>query len=281
MYTVGLSSCGKIISDELFAAYRAAGIGAMEVIVSTDVNKEPDWNALAAMAAKHGVTLWSCHLPFSERVRIDDAAFAEETAARYAQLIRRASAVGIKTFVVHPSSEPIAEEDRTAHLCCAKKHLAALAELAAECGAQLAVEDLPRTCLGRDSADMEQLLAAHPALRVCFDTNHLLAEDPIAFIRAMGSRIVTTHISDYDFYDERHWLPGEGKLDWTAILQALQSVGYSGPWLYEVGFVRPASLEEPARNLICEDFAHNAREIFALQKPTPCAVAKKDLHRWR
>lgn len=277
MFRVGLSTCGKVIADELFAAYRAAGIDAMEVIVAAPAADALDWSAVADMAARHAVQLWTYHLPFSECVRIDTAAHAADTAALHTRLIRKAAAVGVKNFVIHPSSEPIAEADRPAHMCRAKEQLAALAEVAGECGARLAVEDLPRTCLGRDSADMEELLSAHPALQVCFDTNHLLQEDPVAFIRAMGSRIITTHISDYDFRDERHWLPGEGQLDWAAILRALEEVGYNGPWLYEVGFKRPASLAEPARPLTCEDFVRNAHEIFAGQRPTPVAAAKKDL----
>ena len=280
MYTVGLSTCGrKPISDEQFAAYRTAGIGAVEITVPVEDFDALQWDSIAEMAARQGVELWSCHLPFNEKVRIDAQEYAEESAAWYARIIRKAAAAGVKTFVIHPSSEPIADEDRPAHMACAKKHLAALAEVTGEYGAQLAVEDLPRTCLGRNAAEMEELLSAHPALRVCFDTNHLLGEDPAAFIRAMGARIVTTHISDYDFHDERHWLPGEGRLDWAAVLQALQAVGYTGPWLYEVSFARPATLE-PACALTCEDFARNAAEIFARQKPTPRAVAKTDLPRW-
>ena len=280
MCTVGLSTCGrKPISDELFAAYRAAGIGAAEITVPVADFDALQWDAIAAMTARQGVELWSCHLPFDEKVRIDAAEYAQETAAWYARIIRKAAAAGVRTFVIHPSSEPIADAERPAHIRCAKKHLAELAEVACGCGAQLAVEDLPRTCLGRNAAEMEDLLGAHPALRVCFDTNHLLGEDPAAFIRAMGPRIVTTHISDYDLRDERHWLPGEGKLDWDAVWQALQAVGYTGPWLYEVSFARPASLE-PAPALTCADFACNAAEIFAGKKPTPRAAAKPDLPGW-
>ena len=275
MYTVGLSTCGrKPISDALFAAYRAAGIGAVEITVPVAEFDALQWDVIAETAARQGVKLWSCHLPFNEKVRIDAAEYAEETAAWYARLIRKAACAGVRTFVVHPSSEPIADADRPAHMRCAQKYLAILAEVAGECGAQLAVEDLPRTCLGRNAAEMEELRSAHPALRVCVDTNHLLGEDPAAFVRTMGPRIITTHISDYDFRDERHWLPGEGGLDWSSLLQALQEVGYRGPWLYEVSFARPGTLED-APALTCEDFARNAAEIFAGKKPTPRAVARE------
>ena len=108
---------------------------------------------------------------------------------------------------------------------CAKRTLAALADFAAQFNAVIAVENLPRTCLGRDSKDILELLSAHDALRVCYDTNHLLGEDAVRFIEAVGDKIITTHVSDYDFLNERHWLPGEGKVNWQEILPAAENGG--------------------------------------------------------
>ena len=137
-----------------------------------------------------------------------------------------------------------------------------LADVAAENGAVMAVENLPRTCLGRDSSDMLQLLEADDRLRVCFDTNHLLRETHADFVKAVGERIVTTHISDYDFVDEKHWLPGEGKVDWPALAKLLKNADYQGVWLYELGFRAPRSRPR-SRDLTCADFVRNAREIFS------------------
>lgn len=64
----------------------------------------------------------------------------------------------------------------------AKKSLAFLAEFAGKHGAVIAVEDLPRTCLGRNSSDIKELLSADKRLKVCFDTNHLLGEDNLDFM---------------------------------------------------------------------------------------------------
>ena len=77
----------------------------------------------------------------------------------------------------------------------------------------------------------------------------------------MGDKIITTHISDYDFVDEKHWLPGEGKINWQELYKALLDIGYKGPWLYELGFKAPNTISRE-RDLTCEDFANNAKEIF-------------------
>ena len=49
----------------------------------------------------------------------------------------------------------------------------------------------------------------------------------------LAGRIGNVHISDYDFIDERHELPGNGKNDWPAIIAGLEKLDYDGPFLYE------------------------------------------------
>jgi sugar phosphate isomerase/epimerase len=101
-------------------------------------------------------------------------------------------------------------------------------------GITIAVENLPRTCLGNCSEDILQLLQADPRLKACYDTNHLLTENAIDFIRAVGEKIITVHVSDYDFHNEKHWLPYEGDINWVELVTALEEVGYTGPFMYEV-----------------------------------------------
>lgn len=279
---IGLSTCGKEIDDALFRAYRDAGIPVMEVSGSLEMYKDLDYKQLSDLSRQYGITLWSLHLPFSpfEQIDISRPELSGQTVDYYEALIQKASAIGIRHFIVHPSGEPIQEADRPARLACAKDSLRRLADIAAVYGAVIAVENLPRTCLGRDSSDMLELLSAHPALKACFDTNHLLGEDPVAFIRKVGRHFVTTHVSDYDFLNERHWLPGEGKLDWQSILKALEEVGYHNPWLYEVGFTAPASISRPA-DLTCGDFTRNARELFSGDSLTVTGIPVKGLTGWK
>ena len=266
MFPIGLSSSGKALTRELFAAYRDNGIKMMEICTSWDGYAALDYPLLRSMADEYGITLWSYHLPFN-RVDLSGTTTADYAISYYAELIEKASAIGIDKFIVHPSAEPIDPADRAVRMARSKTRLAQLADIASAHGAVIAVEDLPRTCLGRDSDEMLELLDAHPALRVCFDTNHLLYEDAAHFIHQVGDKIVTTHVSDYDGVDERHWLPGEGSTDWQVLIGALRAVGYRGPWLYEIGFRVPKNRPR-VRELTCEDFARNARELFAGEAPT-------------
>jgi sugar phosphate isomerase/epimerase len=91
---------------------------------------------------------------------------------------------------------------------------------------------------------------------VCFDTNHLLSEDLCEFIEKVGDKIVSTHISDYDFVNERHWLPGEGKIDWQKLINELKKVNYNEMWLYELnmGFLNTINR---SRELTLDDVVKN------------------------
>lgn len=277
---LALSTSGKNITRATFEAYKAAGIAAMEVSEGSISGADAvDFATIKALSDEYGIALWSFHLPFLpfETIDISQPSLADYTVKYFCSLIDKATDIGIKTFVIHPSGEPIADSDRAMRIECAKKSLFTLAEYANSKGATIAVEDLPRTCLGRNSSDILALISAHPALRVCFDTNHLLGEDIIDFIKAVGEKIVTTHVSDYDFINERHWLPGEGKINWLALKDALASVGYDGYWLYELGLGASNWTIDRPRALTHTDLTRNFNEIMSNVAPSPVGTAKEDL----
>lgn len=281
MYKIGLSTCGKTICEDLFKQYRENGITAMEITLNPSDYANIDYDALKKWSEEFGIELWSYHLPFSpfSEIDISNVALCKSTIEYYEELIKKASGIGIKRFIVHPSGEPVSDEERPQRLKCAKESLAALAEIARRNNAVIAVEDLPRTCLGKNSDEIMELISADRDLMVCFDTNHLLNENPVDFIHKLAGKIITTHISDYDFINERHWLPGEGKLDWPAILSAFKDIGYNGVWLYEIGFACPATIIRN-RALTCEDFAKNAKELFENKDITVFSSQKENLGMW-
>jgi sugar phosphate isomerase/epimerase len=281
---LALSTCGTPITAELMSAHKDAGINTIEVSVGNmELASALDFHNARELANEYGVELWSLHLPFLPFNVIDPSnpTIADYTVEYFCSLIDKAVEIGIKVFVVHPSGEPIAESDRATRLACAKKSLATLAEYATAKGAVIAVEDLPRTCLGRDSSDILELISAHPDLRVCFDTNHLLGEKIADFIANVGDKIITTHVSDYDEKNERHWLSGEGVIDWKALKDALIAIGYDGPWLYELGLDGSLPTIERERRLEYSDFARNHDEIMNDKPITTIGKGKTDLPSWK
>lgn len=60
----------------------------------------------------------------------------------------------------------------------------------------------------------------------------------------------TLHVSDYDGIDEKHWLPGQGIVNWPEVIQALIETGYDGPFMMEVNFRTADELVNSFRTII-------------------------------
>jgi sugar phosphate isomerase/epimerase len=148
-----------------------------------------------------------------------------------------AVALGAPIVVLHASSEPVADPEREARM---QQTLALLSQVTPElrsAGLVGALELLPRTCLCHSLAELTWFLdRLDPALfGVCLDVNHAMTRYAALpdMIRALGPRLIATHLSDYDGVDEKHWLPGRGVIDWAALLRALAEIDYRGPFNFE------------------------------------------------
>ena len=273
MYEIGLSTPG-FINEQLFSDMADAGIKHIEISVDKRQSDALDYGKLKEWSEKYGVNLWSFHLPFYpfSEIDISNPLLAEKSVEYFKGFIEKASRIGIRKYIIHASGEPIDEKDRRARMECAKNSLFKLAQIAKEYDSIICVEDLPRTCLGRSSDDILELISVHENLRVCFDTNHLLDEEIVKFIHRVGDKIVTTHISDYDFNNERHWLPKEGDIDWQELISALKDVNYGGIWLYEIDFGCPWTIKRD-RDLCPKDFSDNAKALF--EGKTPILLGKR------
>lgn len=248
-WPLALSVGPAAMNEESLRALAAAGIGHIELSSGAvapffDVLDFPHKaKELVSLARSCGVTVSSVHLPFGPFAEIDpahrDTAVRAHAVELQTELLNVAGDAGIGLCVIHPSGEPYGEDERAERLELAVSVIAKITDAATSAGVTLCLENLPRTCLCRTSDEMLYFLDRIPDLRVVFDTNHSLREDNVHYIRAVGSKIVTLHVSDYDFIDEKHWLPLEGKNDWPAILGALEEVGYAGRFLYESGAGRP------------------------------------------
>ncbi|MEF3305034.1 sugar phosphate isomerase/epimerase family protein [Paenibacillus sp. GYB003] len=203
-------------------------------------------------ARELGIELWSLHIPFGTEwdPSSPDAAVRERVVSQVRAVLSSADAWNIRTAVIHPSWEPVPAEERSRRLEFARQTLGVLSREAAELGVKLAAECLPRTCLGRSADEMDYLLADNPELGVCCDVNHLFQEPPQQFIERLGGRIVTTHISDNDGTDEKHWMPGEGIIAWDEVIEALAKTGYRGPIVHEVRKPDPFRLAENWRKVL-------------------------------
>jgi sugar phosphate isomerase/epimerase len=104
-----------------------------------------------------------------------------------------------------------------------------VAEWAQEAGLKLGIEPINRfETYFINRGDQALRLAQEVGgehVGVVLDAFHIQIEesDPLAAIRAAGSKLVDFHVAD-----SNRRPPGEGHIDWNAILEALREIGYEG-----------------------------------------------------
>jgi sugar phosphate isomerase/epimerase len=195
-----------------------------------------------SMLKETGKRVISFHIPFAGS---DDLSKSDETGRCRAVSRFRAHLATVKEFdckyiILHPSEEvrTNVKAERDERINQLRKSLFELENELKELKVKVALEFLPRLCIGNTLGDMEQILEGmdRDIFGVCFDVNHIMNQYPLIpeITRKLGKRLFTTHISDYNGIDECHWLPGNGVIDWKGFLQALKDIDYQGPFNYEI-----------------------------------------------
>ena len=195
-----------------------------------------------AMLKETGKRVISFHIPFAG---LDDLSHPDETVRQQAVSRFRAHYAVVKEFncefiVLHPSCEirTNVKAERDERINQLRKSLLEVENELKELNAKVALEFLPRLCIGNTLADMDQILEGmnEEIFGVCFDVNHIMNQYPLIpeITRKLGKRLFTTHISDYNGIDECHWLPGNGVIDWKGFVEALKDIDYKGPFNYEI-----------------------------------------------
>ena len=267
---IGLSTASDIefLKPEVLASVKEAGIEVIEMSYNP-VEKMTNIGIVnfAKIVKEAGLELWSVHIPFT---RIDLASPIEEERKRDVEIVKGfiddIAEAGVGRAVIHPGFEVKYDSPREVRIDACRRSFYEVTEYGLRKGVTVCIEDLPRDCIGNTIAEMKEIVSCHPDLKIVFDTNHLLQDDPIEFIKVFGDRIVTLHVSDYEFTDERHWMPGEGKNDWNGIINVLREAGYKGPWLYELGRVAQRGIIRE-RDLTFRDFYENAEALLNGRAP--------------
>ncbi|MBO5221501.1 MAG: sugar phosphate isomerase/epimerase [Clostridia bacterium] len=231
MWKTGLSF-GAVSEAKL----KKAAIDGLDLVEINGIDDPANWEKVPQWEKNFGVKVWSIHLPFGPVYPDDPDDKWESFLSVHKALIEGGGIAGIPYMVIHASGEHrelASPETREIRMQRSIAHLSALSDLCKANGSTLCVEVLPRTCLGNCSDEIQRIMDSNSDLRLCFDVNHLLKEDHVEFVKKVGKYAVTTHISDYDFIDEKHWFPLQGQINWRALQSALELVDYKGPFLYE------------------------------------------------
>jgi sugar phosphate isomerase/epimerase len=81
---------------------------------------------------------------------------------------------------------------------------------------------------------LEELISNH--LKLCYDSSHdwLLGGSKGDMILKYSDRLQYLHLSDNDLVFDRHWIPGDGMIQWEKIVKNLKEAQYRGTVSFEV-----------------------------------------------
>lgn len=159
------------------------------------------------------------------------------TAAHYRELAELCAGWGGKTLIYLPGWQIYGTPRRLAWQW-SREVLREAAEAAGEFGVTLVIEPTAHDtnlCEGCDDAIELMEDVDMPNVKLMFDTFHVFyrREVPTDYVHRMGKDLHHIHISDNDRLP-----PGQGVGDWTALIDALEHVGFDGFLTMETGFHR-------------------------------------------
>jgi sugar phosphate isomerase/epimerase len=185
--------------------------------------------------SENGLTIKQGHASLGANVADPDETKRLSDMATLRTHIDMAHAFGIDCIVIHPGCRPYptTRDERRTMLDLNVQAFRELGDLAGERNMKIGLENLPRTSFFDTSAKLLDLIDAigNPAIGINFDTSHSNINpgiDAPAAIREFGDLMIGTHLSDNDGSGDQHRTPGNGRIDWIAIMTALSDVDYAG-----------------------------------------------------
>ena len=213
-------------------------------------------------AAANGLTVWSIHLPFEDKVWTNIG--GEES-------IRRQSVDNImrvltlcnkaipecKNYVLHASKGTLTP--RSESVAQARKSLAEMLPVAKQMGVRLCVENL----VGSLCPTIEEMGATIDGVEdawVTYDIGHAncVGEDVIEFLKWIGPRLGTVHMHDTMFATrvDDHRIVGQGNVErWGEVYKTLlEDNRYRGVFMFELGGNDPKEVMATYYDIILKQY---------------------------
>jgi sugar phosphate isomerase/epimerase len=195
---------------------------------------------------RYGLRLWSCHSPAYEPLDLTSSnpAIRRQSRAAMEQAMRASADLGARVFVcdtarAHPEDSQAQADDRRGIYAGILRELL---RAASDLDLRFVIENQPRgSARFVTPEDFLRLEETHglAGLGACWDTGHgWIAGLPPETACRLGHRLVTVHVHDNDGRRDLHWLPTTGQIVWGSFAGCLHLIGYSGPFMMELGAPR-------------------------------------------
>ncbi len=220
------------ISEVIDAGFDTIDVGLSGVFTATFLSQMID--EVIPVVKKTGVKVNGIHFPFNSPWMDFATPYdsdRQEIVKFIIKMFHKLAPLSPDVFVFHPGGQGCTAKNKEKvfeNLCKSAN------ELSLATDKTVCFENMVRSNVVETVDQALALLENAPHLSWVLDVNHLLHDKPEDAILRIGNRIKHLHISDYDFIDERHLLPGDGLIDWMKVIGNLEKIGYNGVFNYEV-----------------------------------------------
>nr|WP_121272306.1 sugar phosphate isomerase/epimerase family protein [Pedobacter schmidteae] len=252
---IGYSISIVSLTPEKMQYAKSVGVDYVEVSLSAFLDKSANFNltseqiiekvtAAKKAADEAGIRIWSIHMPFSKDIDLSlvDEDARNKVVALHTTMLKYCKILQPQVILFHPSyflglNERELRKKQLIKSAVALnkqvKSIKAIMVIENMLGPELQIAKRERPLCRTVEETLEIMNRMPASIYSAIDMNHI--KNPENLIRAMGRRLKTVHIADGTGKKEDHFFPcsGEGQNNWTAILSALNEVGYSGPFMYE------------------------------------------------
>jgi sugar phosphate isomerase/epimerase len=230
---------------DCLSVIRESGFSAIEVCSSPthlDYHDPVMVRRAAERIHELGMEAYSFHAPFADNIDIaaSDDTRRDAALAEVLQAAEAAAVLRVHYFVIHPGPEHPAETSGDEQLARMRNVVATLNQVARRCrelGIMCVLENkLPHLLFGNTS-DILWILDAISATEVgtCLDTGHaFLSGDIQPLIKKLRGHLKMVHAHDNGGMQDDHFPPGDGRIDWEAMLRDLMNIEFRGALMLEM-----------------------------------------------
>jgi sugar phosphate isomerase/epimerase len=230
--------------EQVLPAIAANGFRTIEVATArshVDTRDPAGFGRIRGQVDALALKVSSLHAPFGQGIDLTDAdaGIRRLSLRHFREAADLLQFLGGELYVIHPGGEDhnwVWEKQN--RLERSVEGLTEVWQMCRERGLKLVVETPLPHLLGGSLADLEWILSRIPSegTGVCVDTSHTsLGGTLFAAIDRFSDRLVHLQASDNRGRYDDHLPPGEGIIDWPAVMTALEQVRYRGVFLFEVG----------------------------------------------
>jgi sugar phosphate isomerase/epimerase len=231
------------------AGYTILDINFCEAMNPYSRMKNDDWedyvNDIARMGEQWGVVFTQSHLPYYDVYGTSDEAFKIHMEEMIRRSIIASGMLGIRWAVTHPATFYAAGPHARLSLEKNLEYYAPHVVTAKQAGTGIALEndfeykkEPYQRVYGSSIPELVELVDAFhdDSVGLCYDFGHanLTGGFHRQNLKLIGHRLSATHVQDNLGFNDDHFMPFYGKIDWENAMAGLAEIDYQGDLTYEI-----------------------------------------------